>query len=313
MLEIDVHRTMEETAHGLPLETYIPRELSTPSDPFLILAGMNVLPPLQKESTRSSYEDFHRDNYHGAFPAFLAQSTSQIVHVVYQPAVAPHGHTPYFYSADTSQKQLEDALASAGRPSHVITHSLSTLVGYDLLTGKRGALKHQDQVLSVTLTAPFTTMKDALTEQGKERRILGIKWMTLFQLAQHLPLYGPYPLTKQYWHDGNTKEPYNPRWQAIPIVHTKSARYTLNHNGFQEVSHADTSLPCLVVIPSQDKVFSPDEQRDIARELHAQTVEIPAGHRWFTAPQQELMHIIDALKQHTRKQHPRKRVQSGRR
>ena len=150
-LELNVFRTLGETATGIPLETYTPERLSPSSNPFLILAGMNVFLPLRKDTRKSlPYDDLHRDNYHGAFPALLAHSTNHTVHVVYQPAVAPRGHTRYLYSAETSRLQLEDALTAAGRPSHIITHSLSTLMGYDLLTGKRGALKYQDRALSVT-------------------------------------------------------------------------------------------------------------------------------------------------------------------
>ncbi|MEK6901003.1 MAG: hypothetical protein AABX37_01540 [Nanoarchaeota archaeon] len=297
MNDLRVNLFQYESTKRLPIESYCPTE-STKNIPLVILAGMNVLPAVKSKSVVLSYEKHRKANYHGAFPALLASETKSVVYIIYPPAVARNGHARGMYTAETMKLQMEEALSMAGDRAYVITHSLSTLLAFDILTGKDNAIASlKNRIVGLTLSSPFTSMEDALMHNRQERTIFGLSWMYLLKKSQHLPLLAPYPLAAQYWHEGDCPEQDNPHWRPYRWVNTQSAQYILSRNGCQEAKESDNTS-VLVIVTEQDKIFSTDKQDAIASSLKACVSFIPSGHRWFTAPLPDLERVVDDITTH---------------
>lgn len=249
--------------------------------PIIILTGLGVMPT---------------SGYLGSFPERLTDLTSQTSFTVYQPAVSGNGHRRGYYSPETTRLQFEVAQKIAdGRRWYPITHSLSTITGLQIALGE-----YEDSdlsnVLDGTISAVMTNTRDGLTKpNGEERNLFGIPWLKLFELcARYLPkdfqiALPIYPLASANIHGCSTDQsPIGTSRWVNPI----SARYTLSHDSHEVVKGKTLQKSPLFLIPTEDQIFDPKLQEQIVDKLKAEKCYIQAGHRWFTANEENAIKQI---------------------
>ncbi len=236
------------------------------------------------------------------------------VFVIYQAGVSGRPYTRGLYSDDTDKIQFAAAVELTGdKGFYPITHSWSSHLGLDFVLKE----EYRDtKILEGTISSVMTTAIDGLShtfgkDARKERSVLDLftggrgmtgfpTWFQAFQVLQHLPVCLPtYPLQWQHWQDGTEDLPVNPKWAPDPWIHYYSAKTFLPYDGLARVRETQTRhRKPLFVIPTQDRIFSPDQQQEIAAAAGCKTKEIAAGHGWFAAKRRELDTVLEAIAAH---------------
>jgi hypothetical protein len=301
LMALPIKHEHGRTPGGLLFERYVSdrrggNPLTLVDLEYVLLAGANVSPGKIEDRARHFY-DYHaseRSNYFGAFPAMLAHYSGRPVMIVYQAGVSGGEHQKRFYSPETSQLQLEEGLANTHATRvYPITHSLSSLTGLDIVTGAEYA--SDARLMGGTISSVLTNAEDALSENNHPRRLAGIKWISLMRAARKLNWTLPvYPLARQYWHDGEDQAGDTESWGALKELNLRSANYFLQANGLEKAQQPKVKEP-LLLITTQDKIFSVDEQLRVAAALKAEVIGTPAGHRWFTLPQDKLRFLTKRI------------------
>lgn len=350
------------TQNGVLFEKYSPEDSKNSGEIFVLYTGFNVgpgnlqykrkllailnsIPILEKQKTQL-IEQLNESSYMGSFPYELAQASQKEVVVVYQPAVSPV-RDQGFYSSKTHEDMIEASQEIArNRKIYPVTHSLSSEVAYSLLTDSR---YQNGQFFPGTMTSVFTDINDALSFKQKPRRILGIKWISLYRLANWIQINllekviykkSPFlknilsklkwiilipvnPLKNQKWHDylssldfslrkfpflrwffyqwsgfirkfqnpindpkwHSTLEPFvkkNPNWGLQKWVSLASVKYVLSTGLLEKTKDLRLKEKPMIIIPSKDKIFEPELQEKVAKNLGIKPITIKAGHRLFT-------------------------------
>ncbi len=270
---------------------------------YILPAGLGVKPGKQNEGD-CPYLPFLLDvlnkiNYYGDFPARLAEKSGLEVNVLYQPAVSGNGHKRGLYSEETKQLMYEEIVGLANdRRIYLVSHSLSSDLHLDILLGA-DYVQEQDQFLTGTFVAPMTNVEDALTDtKGKPRRMFGMKALSLFELAKKMNLKLPfvYPLHSQKLHDGSNQEKPNKNWKASRYINTASAEYALSIDNVARSENYSGPRP-MVIVASEDQIFKPDSQVEIAFNLGADFLQFNTGHRAFTSKEERLS-IVSSIIDH---------------
>tara|TARA_Y100000310_G_scaffold335274_2_gene416869 strand:- start:1464 stop:2357 length:894 start_codon:yes stop_codon:yes gene_type:complete len=277
---------------GLHTERYTPQD-QTSETPIVILTGFGTTPPPKGDRAELSDQELRRTSYLGLFPGLTAQLTGHPVHITYHPAVSGLITKGGLYSADTAQMQFEES-----PEGHYFLHSMAACIGYDLLTKDRRYADITDKAKSITLAAPWTDATDAFSLDGKMRKVLGVKLDAAFKLLQFIPAPCWYPDSPKHFHDGDGETESSKHWGADPLARATSAKYALFLNAENKLTGVKPEQTPLVIIPTQDKIFEPEGQRNIAKMLRVKPVEIETGHRFFTADRELLEPVIHSIHEH---------------
>jgi len=277
---------------GLVTEEYIPKN-QVSDTPIVILTGFGTTPPSKGDRAELSDQELNRTSYLGWFPALTAQLIGYPVHVTYHPAVSGLITKAGLYNARAAVMQYEES-----PEGHLVAHSLATCICFDILKKDRLYAGITDTTKSITLAAPWTNARDSLTLNGKMRKLAGLSLETAFKALQHFPAPCYYPLFRAEAHSGDNETETSKHWGAAFIARATSAKYALKLDAEKKLADAKSDQTPLVIIPTQDKIFEPEGQRKIAKMLEAKTVEIEAGHRFFTADRELLKPVIESIHDH---------------
>ncbi len=291
MKTLEFSHNRGRSPRGLITERYNPQD-QVSETPIVILTGFGTTPPPKGDRAELSDQELRRTSYLGLFPGLTAQLTGHPVHITYHPAVSRLITRAGLYSADAAQMQFE-----ASPEGHYFLHSMAACIGYDILTRDRRYAGKTEKAKSITLAAPWTTARDALSHKGKVRKLLGVDLETAFKLLQHLPIPCWYPNTNQTWHDGDGETEKSKHWGAALIPRATSARYALTLDAKKKLADVKVSQTPLVIDTKQDRVFSED-RTEIAEMLKARITKIEAGHRFFTAEREKLVPVIERFHEH---------------
>ena len=278
---MDTSRSFGKTEEGNVFIKCTAANSNSEKPPFVLLPGAQILPGSGYEGgfLEALVEEFKRDAY-AMFP--LATSGSCL------------GRS---YSIDDLYQQLEQGIVVGRRNGagkvHLIEHSLSTLC---YLLGKLGAADKNaqrfssldDQILTETLIAPFTSFSDAFSE-------LKLPWAKIFALTQYLPIPLPsYPLANKRWHrhrDGTGSSPGAGLW-----IHGNAGKDFLDIDTLEIADRCYENIrgsnKPLIVVTEGDLTFSPDNQRKYAQILEAHCTSAKTGHGFFTEPE-AVEHVVE--------------------
>jgi hypothetical protein len=281
------------TSKGIVFESFTP-ENAIQNAYLMLFAGFGMR---KGKADLSSLDALNQSRYIGNMPARLARETELImktgnkVYVVYPPGVSEFIKRGY-YSEETELEQLNAAMELVGdKPFTPITYSFSTLLGIKLLSSnyRKEVLGNQaSQVLPGVICSVNTSVEDALTdEHGSPRKVLGIKWIDLYKIFQHIPLPSYFPLASPSMHDpiGAEHNGRNKNWGLSPLVNTLSAKYALEVDGntLAESLEGQDQKP-LGIATREDKIYSSNKQLEILDKLFAHQLLLETGHRWMTEP-----------------------------
>jgi hypothetical protein len=292
-MELNITYYSKRTSGRLVYEAYNPKSSSLKAC-LVLFAGLGARKGM---IDTYNWDALNRSNYFGKTPAELAIKTQNKVYVVYPPGVSRFIKKGY-YSEETEREQLEAAMELVkDMPFTPITHSFSTLLGIKLLSRsyrEKNLGNQATQVLPGVISSVNTNAEDALTDERENpRKVLGIKWIYLYKIFQHIPLPSYFPLASPAIHDPiGAKPDGNKNWGLSPLVNTLSAKYALEVNGNTLAeSLKDRDQRPLGIVTLKDNIYNSDKQLEVLEKIMADIFPLETGHRWMTEPAAE-----DAIK-----------------
>ncbi len=295
----------KRTNDNIVVESYFKENNSSSKPPFVILTGMNVMPRSNLLDKEGAYSELEKSSYLGAFPFVLAKETNKNVFVVYQPGVCKNSRDKKIYSASTTLKQFNQATL-LGEKVYLITHSLASVGALEILAGNLDYSDIKGKIIGMTISSPFTNAKDCYLYKGKDRELFGIKIIEIAkrtrELVDRFPFLSFLPQVhlgaSQFWQDGNIETEKNKNWRLSRLFKAKSLGYILDYDGIKRAKDCRNNIPSQILITNEDKLCSPEKQREIGKNANIPTMEINSGHRWFTSEINILEKVVREINQH---------------
>lgn len=274
-----------------------------------IFNGMGVMPPKYQGETASV-----TDSYNGTLPALLQEVSGLPVVVAYHAACSGKPFRKGYYGRDVETAPLEAIMSTFKDKESIypVYHSLATIPAMRRLL-EPGYSSTERNLLAGTFISAVDNAVDALTRpDGTERTLFGIPYIKIFQLANwaygkapglvdKIPVLPVSPARDQAdAHDGHEKTAKNNLWRSHPDVDVSSAVDFLTYNFAEDFASCpiNGNTRPLFVIPAQDAICSPKQQRKIASNIDAPVLEIETGHRWFTESPSILVPTIREILAH---------------